>query len=132
MVAEVHSEQERVVPPWRSRGLLVEQGKHAQMAIGLTVMAMGLVLLLGRFGIIPVTGLWHLWPLLLIGLGIGKLSTSYADRTRHGTVLVIVGVWLLCNELRIWRAEDSWPLLLVAFGLRIVWKAVSGAAREAE
>ena len=49
---------------------------------------------------------------------------------RHGGGLLLIGVWLLLSELHIWRASESWPLFLVAFGIRIVWNAVHGRPRD--
>ena len=116
-----------------------------RMVIGLATMGLGLALLLGQFGGLVVAS--RLWPLLLIALGIGKLLTPpvaacdpdrallgkhgalvRGHRARRGGWLIVGGVWLLLDQLRIVRAGDSWPLLLVVLGLAMVWKAT--AARE--
>ena len=128
MVGDVQSEQGGI-PPWRPRGLVTGQGARAQMLTGLIVMSVGVLLLLGHLGVFYIR-IWHLWPVLLIGLGAAKLASPAANGARHGFVLMTIGVWLLLDALRIMRTVDSWPLLLVAFGIRMVWNAV--AARGAE
>ena len=120
------------IPPWRGRGLMVGQGIAAHMVAGLTIMLFGVILLIGRFGLIQDVGVWRLWPVLLIGIGALKLAMPAADHRRHGGALVIVGIWLLLHELHIVPVEDSWPLLLVAFGVKIMWKALRGGRRETE
>jgi hypothetical protein len=97
------------------------------MIAGLMIMGVGMALGLGRVGILEPRSAWHLWPLLLIGLGHGNLLTLRPDGRRHGGGLLLIGVWCLLSELHIWRASDSWPLFLVAFGIRTVWTAARGA-----
>jgi hypothetical protein len=119
---------------WGRRIRIDDQSAPTRMIAGLMIMAVGIVLALGRLGILRVDDdVWpHLWPLLLIAFGLGKLLTLRPDGTRRGGALLLIGVWLLLNELDIWRASDSWPLFLVAFGIRIVWNAVMVPARRPE
>jgi hypothetical protein len=116
---------------WRHRGRL-EESAPTRMIAGLMIMGVGIVLVLVRLGLLAVDeSVWpHLWPLLLIGAGLGKLLTPRPDGLRHGSGLLLIGIWLLLHELHVWRASDSWPLFLVAFGLNIVWNAVMGSARR--
>jgi hypothetical protein len=37
---------------------------------------------------------------------------------------MVIGGWLLLNEMRVLRIRDSWPLLLVALGIHTMWKAI--------
>ena len=107
------------------------QSAPEQMIAGLMIMGVGVALLLTRFGIIEMRIAWpHLWPLLLIGAGLGKMLTPRPDGSRHGGGILLIGVWLLLHELHIWRAGESWPLFLVAIGARIVWNAVMASARR--
>jgi len=118
---------------WRSRGLWVDESGPAQMMIGLMLMAVGIFLALGRFGLVDVPGTWpRIWPVVFIGLGVGKLMTPRSDGRRHGVGLLLFGTWLLLNELHIWRARDSWPLFLVALGIRIAWNARTLTPRRLE
>ncbi|MEP7304148.1 MAG: hypothetical protein ABJA98_01395 [Acidobacteriota bacterium] len=127
MVTEIQPARDGASESWGGRAPFAEQTAHGQMIAGLMIMGVGMALVLGRFGIVETRGVWHLWPLLLIGLGLGNLMTPRPDGSRHGGGQLLIGVWLLLNELHIWRASDSWPLFLVAFGIKTVWTAVHGA-----
>ena len=122
-----------------------------RMVIGLGLVGLGIALTVGQFGGFFIAS--RLWPLLLIALGIGKLLAAPAPRVagcavgdgvmgvdrgvglsgfqaRRGAWLIVIGFWLLLDQLRIFRAGDSWPLLLVAVGLGMVWKATAARQRE--
>lgn len=122
-----------------------------RMAIGLAIMALGVALVAGQFGGLVVAS--RLWPLLLIALGLGRLVAPPTPRIaacdvrggvagidrglelrgfhgRRGGWLIVIGVWLLLDQLRILRAGDTWPLLLVAFGAATVWKATAARRRD--
>lgn len=101
------------------------QPAAAQMMTGLLIMAVGVAVLLGRVGLFPLVHFWRLWPLLIIGAGLVKLATPQPDGSRHGGGMVLVGVWLLLHALGIWSLGESWPIFLVAYGLKIVWNAVA-------
>jgi hypothetical protein len=45
---------------------------------------------------------------------------------------VFFGVWMLLNETRLWRFHDSWPLLLVAIGINVIWKELVQRPRAHE
>lgn len=127
MATEIQPASDNACGSWEGRAPLGDQTAHKQMITGLLIMGVGIALLLGRLGILEVRGLWDLWPLLLIGLGLGKLLTPRPDGSRYGGGLLLIGVWLLLSQLHIWRASDSWPLFLVAFGIKTVWTALHGA-----
>jgi len=96
---------------------------------GLTIVALGVVLQLGELGVIDVRGGWRAWwPLLLIGMGVARLASSPHRGERDGGGLVVIGGWLLLNQLRILEYRTSWPLLLVGVGVSIVFKALTGAS----
>jgi hypothetical protein len=133
VVAESQSGHDDQKEPWRSRGLWAGESAPAQMVIGLMMMTLGAFLLIGRFGLIELRGVWPLLgPLVFIGLGAAKLLTPRTDGGRHGVGLVLFGTWLLLNELHIWRAGDSWPIFLVALGIKIAWSAGSVTPRRLE
>jgi hypothetical protein len=97
-----------------------------QMTAGLVLMAVGLAVLLERIGVVPLDFVvLRLWPLLIIAAGIGKLARPLPDGSRRGGLLVLIGVWFLLNELGIWQLGQSWPLFLIAYGLKMVWHAVT-------
>jgi len=121
-MTEMQRSGEMPAEPWRRRRGADRPAAH-QMVTGLVIMGIGVALLLGRIGLFYVN-VWRLWPLLLVGLGLARLSSPRPDGSRHGGGLLLVGVWLLLNELRIWNAADSWPIFVVAFGVKILWNAL--------
>jgi len=80
----------------------------------------GLAFLLDHLGVISINNLWRFWPLLLIFAGALNFMSR---RGAWGLVSILAGVVLQLNELGIthvgWAA--FWPMLLIAFGLFIMW-----------
>jgi cell wall-active antibiotic response 4TMS protein YvqF len=95
--------------------------RWAGLVIGPLIVLLGIVLLLDQTGLLGWHPSWSIWPFLLIGLGLSRLAM---DGRPGGGWLVAVGAWLLLDEMRILRVRDSWPLLLVAFGVHHIWKAL--------
>lgn len=89
---------------------------------GILIMALGVALLLDRVGVVSLFGYSTIWPFLVIAFGLVKLSHRRNDGRREGGWWVLFGVWILLNEMRILRFRDSWPLMLVAIGIGMVWK----------
>ena len=124
MTTEIQPARDGGSGSWGSRAPFADQTIHTQMALGLMIMGAGLVLVLGQVGVLATRSRWvHLWPLLLIGLGLAKLLAPRPNGRRHGGGMLLIGVWLLLSQLHIWRASDSWPLFLVAVGIRTMWTA---------
>jgi hypothetical protein len=96
----------------------------ARVAIGLLIVALGVALLLDRAGVIDAFGRSNFWPFAIICVGLVKLAQRPAHGPRQGGWWVFIGVWLLLNEMGVWRARESWPLFLVAIGISIVWKQI--------
>ena len=93
---------------------------------GLMIIALGVVLMLDRAGIVNLFGRSTFWPFIIIAFGLVKLSQRHDDDRRHGWGWLFFGVLMLLNEMRVLRFRDSWPLFLVAVGIGIVLKEVSG------
>ena len=91
---------------------------------GLIIMALGVVLLLDRAGVVTLFGHSTFWPFLIIAFGLLKLSHPRDDGRREGGWWLFFGGWMLLNEMRVVRFRDSWPLFLVAIGISMVWKEV--------
>lgn len=96
----------------------------AGVVIGLMIVGLGVVLFLDQTGLFGWPLSWSLWPFLIIALGLARFSTPRPDGTREGGWLIVIGTWLLLNEIHVLRFRDSWPLVLVALGVHTMWKAV--------
>jgi hypothetical protein len=95
---------------------------------GVFLMTLGAVLMLDRFGPWDFPDIWRLWPALFLVLAVAQLAEG-----RLGSALTVasIGTWLLACEFH-WfelRYGNSWPILLVAVGLGIVVRALTGEDR---
>ena len=107
------------------------QDRTGLVAIGLIVVLVGLFALAERWTDwdVPFTHAW--WPFILIVLGAAKLFGPDRDdrcghrRGRGGLWLIVVGVWGLVSESRLFGLGygQSWPLLVIAAGGMMVWRA---------
>jgi hypothetical protein len=101
--------------------------------LGLMVMLLGGMLLFKQ-----LDSLWgfefsiHIWPFIVIFMGLARLgdparAPEGRSRTyRPGVWLLLVGLWGLLNEYRLFgfHYSSSWPLLVIFAGFMIVWRAV--------
>src|SRR5688572_11099552 len=91
--------------------------RSGNIVIGVMLVAMGVVVALDRAGLIAFEGRWTLWPVILIGLGLARFVQTPAGKPRQGLLLLVGGMWLVAGEAGWLSLTDSWPLLVIAFGL---------------
>lgn len=72
----------------------------------------------------------HFWPFILLILGAARLvAPGYKHGCRRsrrfGVWLVSIGVWGVMSEFELFGFDysTSWPLLIVAAGLNMVWRS---------
>ena len=103
------------------------------LIIGLAVMAWGLLLTLDNFGIVDADRYWKLWPLILVAVGLVRLLESARTGgslfALSGGLLTFVGLALLLHNLELVRFQQIWPLIVLAFGGSLVWKALARPSR---
>lgn len=95
----------------------------AKLIAGLFFSALGIVLTADNFDLIDSDDYLRYWPLVLVVIGLAKL----VDGSRVvPIILMVVGVAILAYNLGFVRVSvfDLWPLLLIAFGLAMVGRAV--------
>jgi hypothetical protein len=97
-----------------------------RLVLGLFLVTVGVLFSLDELDYLELGGIWHYWPLILIGLGLSRVCGP--SRRLVGLFLLVLGLWLQLHELRVLRIEDSWPLLLMAVGAVMV---VSSLRRQA-
>jgi Domain of unknown function (DUF5668) len=107
--------------PWRRN--------NSGLVLGAAIMVFGITLLLDELGVIDGPGYAVFWPLVVIAIGVGKLSQRGADGRHHGGWWVFFGSWMLLSQLHVLWLRDSWPLFLVALGISMVWKEMRTRAR---
>ena len=104
-----------------------------RLICGLSLIFIGVVFTLDQMGWIDDAGdVLQFWPLILVAAGFGKLMWPGSSTSRvTGIILVVIGAWLLLEILDVVTVSfwDYWPLLLVAIGVRIAWRGLSGQPR---
>ena len=114
--------------PSTSTNLDVKRG-----LFGLVFIVVGVLVLLGQLDVLPRINPWRYFgPGVLIAIGLGRMwGPSQETRRRGGGLwLVALGVWLALAQLDVLPVKRAWPLLLVALGLSIVWKAARDGRSE--
>lgn len=100
------------------------------LVLGALVVTAGVVLLLDNMGIVQVEHIWRFWPLFLIGLGLSRILSSSAWLAKvWGGVVAGVGVLLLTENFGLFHVNFNlvWPLVVIGFGLSMLWRAVGPA-----
>ncbi len=97
--------------------------------LGLVLIASGVSSLLERAHVFESITIGQWWPLLLIALGLVKLSGQPEER-RRGWVFVGIGGWCLIVALSALTFSDTWPLLLMIWGGSMLWCDVQDSVRS--
>jgi hypothetical protein len=100
-----------------------------QVILGVLVIGMGLLFLLDSLSIWDFHRAIQFWPMAFILVGVIKLfDTSSSDGYLLGAALILVGVLMILGRLGLiyfsWRA--LWPLVLIALGGSVLYKALTG------
>jgi cell wall-active antibiotic response 4TMS protein YvqF len=98
-----------------------------RILVGLVLIALGIVFTLDSFDVIDAGSIGDYWPLVLIIPGLASLAWPRrgADRLR-GLILVAVGGLLLLRNLGLFWVSfhHVWPVVLVALGAFLLWRAM--------
>jgi hypothetical protein len=100
-----------------------------QVILGVLVIGMGVLFLLDSLAIWDFHRAIQFWPMAFILVGVFKLlDTRSPDGYLLGGALVLAGVFMTLGRLGYvyisWRA--LWPLLLIALGGSVLYKAMTG------
>ncbi len=109
---------------------IVKRAVHRERLVwGLFLIALGALLLLDRFGPWSLPGLGQLWPVLFFAFALARLLDG---RPGGALTLAGLGTWFLAVEFHWYGLTwgNSWPLSLVAVGLGIVVRALTGEDRR--
>lgn len=106
-----------------------DRGVTGQVFMGVLVIAVGLLFFLDNLDIIDVHDALAFWPLIFIVAGVAKLlDTTTPNGHLTGLAGIGVGGTMILHRLGIiyfsWRA--AWPLVLIAVGALVVYRAMSG------
>jgi len=120
-------------PPFGYRRRHYNRGTSSAWG-GLVVLAIGVVLLLDRLGIVYARDIFQFWPMLLVAAGLTWLSraTSLVGRMIGG--LTVAGGLLVQADnlgyLRL-RGEIFWPFALIGIGVLLLARALQERTRPA-
>ncbi|MEP7351617.1 MAG: DUF5668 domain-containing protein [Acidobacteriota bacterium] len=97
--------------------------------IGLFVTLMGVAFLLRNLNIIYFDNIGRFWPVLLIALGISKLTSSQRSVSWTGVAFAGFGTLLLLNNFNLipfnpWRS--FWPLWMIGVGVWMLLRHLDG------
>ena len=109
-----------------------------RLVLGILVIALGTLWTLDNLELLDSEPILRWWPALIIAVGLVKLLGIGTSRNAAaGTVLLVVGSWLLAGGLGVGWVDLSllWPLILVVIGVNLVVRshrtqALGGAANE--
>lgn len=105
------------------------RGNHGQksgLIFGLLIVGVGVLFLLQSLGMLGPYEAWDFWPLALIFFGAVNLVTPKdAPHKLLGVMLIAAGALFLVDKLRLADVNLSviWPLLLIGFGVYVLWTA---------
>ena len=92
-------------------------GNKGNIVIGATLVLTGLAIVLDRAGVFHWREMWTLWPLILGGIGLARLLQSAPGEPKQGLLFLAAAVWLFLADGGWVSLEDSWPIVIIAFGL---------------
>ncbi len=95
------------------------------LGAGVVIIVIGALLLLNNLGIFFIRDLFRFWPAILVAVGLVKAIDSRDTGGQvAGGLLVLVGAWLLANQLGFFYLsfQQFWPVLLIGVGVLLIWK----------
>lgn len=101
------------------------QNWRKQLSWGIILTGVGVAFLLDRSGALHWGTIWRYWPALLVAAGLSNLvPPTNVKLVLEGCSHIFVGAWFYCCFERLWGLSfgNSWPLLLIVWGLTLVLK----------
>jgi len=101
---------------------------EGRLIAGAILIGLGVIYTLDSFGVLYAGHVLRYWPLILVGIGIAKVSQARLPSQRTGgIVLTAIGGMLLLWTLDVYwfRARYIWPILLLLVGVSLIWQAIA-------
>jgi len=103
-----------------------------RIIFGLILFTLGVLFLLDRLDLVEMGRLWDYWPLVFVGVGLGKaMQPVGAPGRATGGIFIVVGIWWLLANLDVVDHDpvEFWPVILILIGASMLWRAVDSARR---
>jgi hypothetical protein len=96
----------------------------ARLVLGMVTLILGLLFLADSAGLLTADSAVAFWPVGLVGLGLVVVLQPDPPNRLVGAVLITAGVWLLLNNVGVWRYPflRSWPYLLIIAGAWVLYR----------
>lgn len=105
-------------------------GCTPRLVLGIGILAIGVLLALESFGVVDAGAYLRFWPLLLVALGVAKLSRATDTGSWFGAFFLIgLGGGLLLDQLDYVPFRRFWPFLVILAGLALIQRALPGGRR---
>ncbi|HME08283.1 MAG TPA: DUF5668 domain-containing protein [Bryobacteraceae bacterium] len=93
---------------------------------GGTIVVSGLLLMLNNLHVVAMSELWTFWPLVPVVLGLAHIADSHTPFSLvWGGLAAAIGALLFLDKLDLVTLDFNyvWPMIVVAFGITMFWKA---------
>lgn len=107
--------------------------KSLQLIFGVVIALLGVAFLFNNFDLIDIGNVWQYWPLILVAIGLNKTLQAENPRAREsGIWWMFWGFWLLISYMHLFGLTfgTSWPLIIIAWGIRFLWKSLTRNSRN--
>ena len=104
-----------------------------QVFLGILLMLVGALFLADNWYYLDLGPVWRYWPLIFVLFGIQKLVNAEGrEAVGSGAWLIFFGLWLFVSFNHIWGLDfgDSWPILIIGWGVSVIWKSLGRPARR--
>ena len=107
-----------------------QSADRGHVVVGAAIVLLGLAFLADQSGAWHLTLSSRMWPFILLFMGLARMAwprqrDGRPSSRRGGVWLLSIGIWGLISEYRLFGLHygSSWPLLVVAAGINMVWRA---------
>jgi len=97
------------------------------IVIGVMLVMTGVAVMLDRAGMLTLRNHWTIWPIILGGIGLARFIQSVPGEPKQGLLFLTAAVWLLLGEAGWMSPAESWPIVIIVFGVIV---ALNGGRRR--
>ena len=100
---------------------------------GIVLIAAGCLFLLDRMDLYEVEDIWRYWPIVISIAGVIEMVSARNIRgVTAGLMNIVVGVWLYACIEDLWGLNfgNSWPVLVIAFGVNVFITGIFGRSNK--